>query len=177
MPPSQAQENWTAPPIRPKIQGNPGPCGNRNRGWHGAVCAHVHGYLLNQTFFGPVSVATGTGPALFKAGNRPAGAGRRVPAARQAVVSCGAPLKDLRRARRKKRWGQPCRAKVIPSPTRRLPGNDLHPPGWGAGGFRPQNCDPDEGVASRPRNSPFPKKPRTRSVRGLFISHGLCKRF
>lgn len=30
-------------------------------------------------------------------------------------------------------------------------------------------CDSDEGVGSRPRNSPFPKKPRTRSVRGLFF--------
>ena len=105
MPPCQAQENWTSPPISPKIKGNPGPCGNRNRGWHGAVCAPVHDYLLNQTFFGPVSAATDTGPALFKAGNRHAGAGRRVPAARQAVVSCGTPSKDLRRARRKKRWG------------------------------------------------------------------------
>ena len=34
-----------------------------------------------------------TGPALFRAGNRPAGAGRGVPAAgRQKVVSCGTPL-------------------------------------------------------------------------------------
>ena len=119
-PPCQAQENWTAPPISPKIKGNPGPCGNRNRGWHGAVCAPVHDYLLNQTFFGPVSAATDTGPALSQA---------------QPGVYQGTTF--------------------------------IHRD-EGLGAEAPRTAILDEGVASRPRNSPFPKKPRTRQRKGPF---------
>ena len=39
----------------------------------------------------------------------------------------------------------------------------------GAGGGSPQYCEPDEGVASRPRNSPFPKKAPARQRMGPFF--------
>ena len=46
-------------------KGTPAPAVNRNRGWHGAVSAPVHGYRVRFTPFGPVSVLADTGPAFY----------------------------------------------------------------------------------------------------------------
>ena len=44
-------------PARVVIEeGNPGSCANRNRGWHGAVRAPVHGYQPRVRFYDPAQL-------------------------------------------------------------------------------------------------------------------------
>ncbi len=47
-------------------KGNPGSCSTRNRGWHGAVNAPMHGYQLQTHFLRPRPTAYGPGSTLIQ---------------------------------------------------------------------------------------------------------------
>ena len=69
------------------------PLAGGSRSWHGAVCAPctVTYYILHVS--APYQCSLIRGQPFFRAGCRPATAGRRVPAARRlAIVSCGTPF-------------------------------------------------------------------------------------
>ena len=64
-----------------------------SRSWHGAVCALCTVTEQTFRFSAPYQLLLIRGQPFFRAGCRPATAGRRVPAARRlAIVSCGTPF-------------------------------------------------------------------------------------
>ena len=51
-------------------KGTPAPAANRNRGWHGAVRAPVHGYHRRTIFYDPDPPLMGRGQLLSSGGRQ-----------------------------------------------------------------------------------------------------------
>ena len=177
MPPCQAQENWTAPPISPKIKGNPGPCGNRNRGWHGAVCAPVHGYRISKRFSAPYQLLLIRGQPYLGPGIAPQKQGDEYQQHDNQPSHAAPPRRICAVPGARNDGGSHAEPKLSQAQPGVYQGTTFIHRDGGLGASAPRTAIQTRAWPHALETDHFRKRPERVSVRGLFLSHGLRKRF